>query len=317
MFTKLCKMIFLGGLREKEEKERERERKREKERERERKREKERERERKREKQRERERKREKERERERKREKERGKSRRFRVFCLETLRAATHMTVIRGVAGFLSQQRNGNFYFLKGLASAAPHMQMLNRRWSSDIKPKGHFIFFLVSLLSLSLSFSLFSSLSLSFSLFLSLSLFFSLFLSLSLSFSLFLSLFLFALCHGFRRCLLPGAQWAPCTCRDATEIGLKGARKKKCCICITSVHFQKPHLVFTSSDFHHVVTLSYLIIVKISSRNLYNLIYLRLQNFISPLSGQPSSSWIEGPVRAVKQIIHLFPRLSAKGSF
>ena len=44
-------------------------------------------------------------------------------------------------------------------------------------------------------------------------------------------------------------------------------------------------------------MVTLSYLIIFKISLSYIYNLIYLRLQNLISlniisPLSGQPSSS-------------------------
>ena len=90
---------------------------------------------------------------------------------------------------------------------------------------------------------------------------------------------------------------------------------------ICITSAHFRisdphisdlhilylhfhfqvfifcKPHLVFTFSGLHDVVTLSYLIIFKMSLSYIYKLIYLRLQNLISlniisPLSGQPSSS-------------------------
>ena len=57
--------------------------------------------------------------------------------------------------------------------------------------------------------------------------------------------------------------------------------------------------HLVFTVLCLRDVVTLSYLIkIFKISLSYIYNLIYLRLQNLISlniisPLSGQPSSSF------------------------
>ena len=60
---------------------------------------------------------------------------------------------------------------------------------------------------------------------------------------------------------------------------------------------HILRPHLVFTPSGLHRVVTLSLSyhlqdFIMQLLSQ-LYNLIYLRLQNFIPPLSGQPSSSW------------------------
>ena len=63
------------------------------------------------------------------------------------------------------------------------------------------------------------------------------------------------------------------------------------------SGLHILKPHLVFTRSDLHRRVTLSFSyhlqdFIMQLLSR-LYNLKYLRLQNFISPLSGQPSSSF------------------------
>ena len=62
------------------------------------------------------------------------------------------------------------------------------------------------------------------------------------------------------------------------------------------SGLHILRPHLVFTRSDLHRRVTLSLSyhlqnFIMQLLSQ-LYNLIYLRLQNFISPLSGQPSSS-------------------------
>ena len=62
------------------------------------------------------------------------------------------------------------------------------------------------------------------------------------------------------------------------------------------SGLHILKPHLVFTRSDLHRRVTLSFSyhlqdFIMPFLSQ-LYNLIYLRLQNFIPPLSGQPSSS-------------------------
>ena len=51
------------------------------------------------------------------------------------------------------------------------------------------------------------------------------------------------------------------------------------------SNLHVLKPHhLVFTSSDVHHGITLSYLIIFKISLCYICSLIYLRLQNFVSP---------------------------------
>ena len=62
------------------------------------------------------------------------------------------------------------------------------------------------------------------------------------------------------------------------------------------SGLHILKPHLVSTSSDLHHVsrTVLSYHLQDFIMQLLLqaYNLIYVRLQNFISPLSGQPSSS-------------------------
>ena len=62
------------------------------------------------------------------------------------------------------------------------------------------------------------------------------------------------------------------------------------------SGLHILRPHLVFTRSDLHRRVALSLSyhlqdFIMQLFSQ-LYNLIYLRLQNFISPLSGQPSSS-------------------------
>ena len=56
------------------------------------------------------------------------------------------------------------------------------------------------------------------------------------------------------------------------------------------SGLHILRPHLVFTRSDLHRRVTLSLSyhlqdFIVQLLSQ-LYNLIYLRLQNFISPRS-------------------------------
>ena len=71
------------------------------------------------------------------------------------------------------------------------------------------------------------------------------------------------------------------------------------------SGLHILRSHLVFTRSDLHRRVTLSLSyhlqdFIMQLLSQ-LYNLIYLRLQNFISPLSGQPSSSCFlsSGPVQ------------------
>ena len=63
------------------------------------------------------------------------------------------------------------------------------------------------------------------------------------------------------------------------------------------SGLHILKPRLVFTSSDLHHVVALSYLIIFKISLCNYYCnftswYIYVFKTSFISPRSGQPWSS-------------------------
>ena len=44
------------------------------------------------------------------------------------------------------------------------------------------------------------------------------------------------------------------------------------------SDLHIWKPHLVFTSSDLHHVVTLSYLIIFKISLCYIYNILPLEV---------------------------------------
>ena len=71
------------------------------------------------------------------------------------------------------------------------------------------------------------------------------------------------------------------------------------------SGLHILKPHLVFTRSDLHRRVTLSFSyhlqdFIMQLLSR-LYNLIYLRLQNFISPLSGQPSSSFLFCEIRTL----------------
>ena len=56
------------------------------------------------------------------------------------------------------------------------------------------------------------------------------------------------------------------------------------------SGLHILRPHLVFTRSDLHRRVTLSLSyhlqdFIMQLLSQ-LYNLIYLRLQNFISPRS-------------------------------
>ena len=56
------------------------------------------------------------------------------------------------------------------------------------------------------------------------------------------------------------------------------------------SGLHILRPHLAFTRSDLHRRVTLSLSyhlqdFIMQLSSQ-LYNLIYLRLQNFISPRS-------------------------------
>ena len=61
-----------------------------------------------------------------------------------------------------------------------------------------------------------------------------------------------------------------------------------------VRSSCLETTYLVFTSSDLHHVVTLSNLIIFKI---HVHNLIYLRFQiftslNIVSSLWGQPSFS-------------------------
>ena len=75
----------------------------------------------------------------------------------------------------------------------------------------------------------------------------------------------------------------------------------RSSCQIFTLSAFMFRSSYFETTSCFHifrsyHVVTPSYLIIFKISlCRNFfYNLICLRLQNFISPLSGQPLSSFL-----------------------
>ena len=84
------------------------------------------------------------------------------------------------------------------------------------------------------------------------------------------------------------------------------------------SGLHILKPHVVSTSSDLHHVVAPSYHLqdFIMQFLLQFYSLIYIRLQNFISPLSGQQSSSgflrlFMANPIVVSWSIVHSFVSL------